>query len=260
MVTEIHPTAIIDEGAFLDEDVSVGPYCMVGKGVKIGRSTRLVSHVSVEGATEIGRNCTLFPYTTIGFPPQDVKYKGEETVLRIGEGNTIREFVSIHRASVGGDGVTEVGDNNFLMAYVHIAHDCKIGSGIIMANSVGLSGHVHVEDCAVIGGMVGVHQYTRIGAYSMVGGFSRITQDIPPFMIASGADRPKLYGVNAVGLKRHGFSEETVNEIKSAYKILFREKLALQEAIKRVQQELPYTDEIKRLIEFIQKNKRGICR
>lgn len=260
MATGIHPTAIIEEGALLDDDVSVGPYCVVGGGVRLGKSVRLVSHVFVEGNTEIGEDCTVHPFATIGLPPQDVKYKGEPTRVKIGRGNVIREYVSIHRASVGGDGETTIGDGNFLMAYVHVAHDCKLGSGIIIANTVGLSGHVQIEDHAVIGGMVGVHQFARIGAYAMVGGYSRIAQDIPPFMMASGADRAKLYGVNAVGLKRHGFSEETVNELKSAHKMLFREKLSLQEAIKKVQAELPYTDEIGHLIEFIQKNKRGICR
>ncbi|GAB4387306.1 MAG: acyl-ACP--UDP-N-acetylglucosamine O-acyltransferase [Thermodesulfovibrionales bacterium] len=260
MATVVHPTAIVEEGAFLDEDVSVGPYCVVGKDVKLGRSASLVSHVAVQGDTEIGEGCTVHPFATIGLPPQDIKYKGEPTRVRIGSGNVIREYVSIHRASVGGDGETVIGDRNFLMAYVHVAHDCRLGSGIIIANTVGLSGHVQVEDNAVIGGMVGVHQFTRIGAYAMVGGYSRIAQDIPPYMMASGAERSRLFGVNTVGLKRHGFSEETVAELKSAYRILFREKLSLQDAIKKVQAELPYTDEIRHLIEFIQKNKRGICR
>lgn len=260
MPTEIHPTAILESGAALDEDVYVGPYCTVGKGVKIGKSCRLVSHVVIEGRTTIGENCTVHPFATIGLPPQDVKYKGEDTGVRIGRGNVIREYASIHRASTGGDGFTDVGDGNFLMAYVHLAHDCKVGSHITMANSVGLSGHSVVEDYVVIGGMVGVHQFTRIGAYSMIGGLSRIAQDITPYVIAAGVDNPKLYGLNVIGLKRRGFSEETISELKKAYKILFREKLSLQDALKKIQQELPFTEEIKRLVEFINKNKRGICR
>jgi UDP-N-acetylglucosamine acyltransferase len=260
MATEIHPTAIVHEGASLDEDVTIGPYCIVGKGVKIGKSSRLISNVVIEGNTEVGENCSIYPFATIGLPPQDLKYKGEDTAVRIGNNNIIREYVSIHRASVSGDGSTAIGDDNFIMAYVHIAHDCKIGSHVIMANSVGLSGHTTVEDYVVIGGMVGVHQHTRIGAYAMVGGFSRIVQDIPPYMIAAGTEKAKLYGLNTIGLKRNGFSDETINELKKAYKILFREKLSLKDAIKKVQEELPYTDEIKRLIEFILKNKRGICR
>jgi UDP-N-acetylglucosamine acyltransferase len=260
MATEIDSTAIVHKGAVLDEDVTIGPYCVIGGAVKIGRSCRLVSHVYIEGSTEVGQGCTIHPFATVGLPPQDVKYKGEDTILKIGSNNVIREYASLHRASVGGDGITEIGDNNFLMAYIHVAHDCKLGSNIVMANTVGLSGHVTVGDYAVIGGMVGVHQFVRIGSYAMVGGYSRIGQDIPPYMMVSGAERSRLYGVNVVGLKRRGFSEETINELKAAYKILFRQKLSLQDAIKRVQEELPYTEEIGQLVEFIKKNKRGICR
>ena len=187
-----------------------------------------------------------------------MKYKGEKTGVKIGNQNTIREYITIHRASVGGDGITAIGDHNFLMAYVHIAHDCKIGNSVIMANLATLAGHVSIEDHAVIGGLVAIHQFTRVGAYAMVGGFSGVGQDIPPYMIASGA-RVKLFGLNTVGLKRHGFSDSTVNELKKAYKILFREKRTFKDAIKKIQEDLPYTDEIKHLIEFIQKNKRGIC-
>jgi UDP-N-acetylglucosamine acyltransferase len=258
-MTGIHPTAVIEEGAMLDEGVSVGPFCVIGKGVKIGRGTRLLASVIIEGDTEIGEDCTVFPFACIGQAPQDKKYKEEKTSVKIGRGNIIRESVTIHRASVGGDGVTAIGDNNFLMAYAHIAHDCKLGSNIVMANAATLAGHVHVEDYAVLGGLTAVHQHARIGAYAMVGGFSGIAQDIPPFMMASGA-RAKLFGVNTVGLKKNGFSDEKINELKRAYKILFREKLTLTNAIKKVQEQLPYTGEIKHLIEFIKANKRGICR
>jgi UDP-N-acetylglucosamine acyltransferase len=259
MTAEIHSTAIVDSGVALDEGVVIGPFCTIGKGARIKKGTRLVSHVVVEGRTEIGEGCTIYPFSSIGLPPQDLKYKNEDTALRIGDRNIIREYTTIHRASVGGERVTIIGDDNFLMAYAHIAHDCKIGSHVIMANAATLAGHVSVEDHAVIGGIVAVHQFTRIGAYSMVGGFSGIGQDIPPYTIASGA-RAKLFGLNTVGLKRHGFSDTTIGELKKAYKILFREKKTLKEAIKKVQEELPYTDEIKHLIEFIEKNKRGICR
>jgi UDP-N-acetylglucosamine acyltransferase len=260
MTTEIHPTALVNKDAHLDEDVIVGPYCTIGEGVEIGKSTRLISNVILEGKVRIGENCQVFPYAVIGQPPQDLKYKGEDTSVKMGRDNIIREFVTIHRASVGGDGATEVGDNNFLMAYVHIAHDCKVGDNVIMANYAALSGHCEVQDNAIIGGMVGVHQFVRIGAYSMVGGFSRLIQDIPPYVISSGAEKAKLFGINTIGLKRSGFSDDAISELKKAYKILFRQKGSLKEAIKQVQAELPYTDEIKYLIEFIQKNKRGICR
>ncbi|HWR59107.1 MAG TPA: acyl-ACP--UDP-N-acetylglucosamine O-acyltransferase [Thermodesulfovibrionales bacterium] len=259
MPTEIHNTAIVDKTAAIDENVSIGPFCIVGGGVRISRGTRLMSNVIVEGRTEIGEDCSIYPFTSIGLPPQDSKYKGEDTGLRIGNRNIIREYTTIHRASVGGEGTTIVGDDNFLLAYVHVAHDCNIGDHVIMTNAATLGGHVVVEDFAYIGGLVAVHQFTRIGAYSMVGGFSGIGQDIPPYMMASGA-RAKLFGLNTVGLKRNGFTDETISELKKAYKILFREKRTLKDAIKKVQTELPYTDEIKRLIEFIEKNKRGICR
>lgn len=258
-MTEIHKTAIVSPKAEIDDDVVIGPYCIIGDNVKIGRGTRLVNHVQIEGITEIGQNCTIFPFTTIGFPPQDIKYKGEPTGVKIGNNNIIREYVTIHRGSVSGDGWTVIGDNNFIMAYVHIAHDCKIGNNVIMANLATLAGHVQIEDFAFIGGLVAVHQFTRIGAHAMIGGFSGVGQDVPPFTMASGP-RAKLYGLNSVGLKRRGFSDETINILKKAYKILFRDKLQLKEAIEKVKKELPQIPEITHLIEFIEANKRGICR
>jgi UDP-N-acetylglucosamine acyltransferase len=259
MKAKIHATAIVDPKAEIGADVDIGPYCIINKGVTVKTGTRLISHVIVEGETEIGENCVIHPFASIGFAPQDLKYKDEKTALVIGNSNIIREYTTIHRASVGGDGETTVADNNFLMAYVHIAHDCKIGSNVIMSNAATLAGHVLVEDHAYIGGLVAVHQFTRIGKYAMVGGFSGIGQDIPPYMMASGA-RAKLFGPNTVGLKRHGFSEATINSIKKAYKILFREKLTLKEAMEKIQGEMPVTEEVRHLIEFIEKNKRGICR
>lgn len=259
MPKDIHTTAIIDKEAVIEKDVSIGPFCIIKGRVTIRRGTKLQANVVLEGRTEIGEACTIYPFTSIGLPPQDLKYKNEETGVVIGKGNTIREYSTIHRASVGGDGLTVIGDNNFLMAYVHIAHDCKVGSHIVMANAATLGGHVTVEDYAVLGGLVAVHQFTRIGAYAMVGGFSGIAQDIPPFTIASGA-RAKLFGLNTVGLKRHGFSESSINALKNAYKILFREKRTLKEAIKKIKADLPDIEEIRHLLEFIEKNNRGICR
>ncbi len=259
MKTKIHPTSIVDPKAEIDTDIEIGPFCFIKKGVKIKKGTKLLSNVIVEGSTEIGKNCTIYPFTSIGLPPQDIKYKREKTKLIIGNNNIVREYITIHRASLDGDGITSVGNNNFLMAYVHIAHDCKIGKNIIMANAATLAGHVLVEDNCVIGGLAAIHQYTRIGRYSMVGGFSGIGQDIPPYMIASGA-RARLFGPNTIGLKRHGFSESAINTIKKAYRILFREKRTLKDALKKIQSDLPATEEIKYLIEFIEKNKRGICR
>jgi len=259
MKKDIHPTAIISPEAEIGEETTIGPFCILNEGTRIKKGSKLVSNIIVEGDTEIGENCVIYPFTSIGLPPQDIKYKGEKTGVRIGNNNIIREYITIHRASVGGDGITTIGDNNFLMAYVHIAHDCKIGNSILMANVATLAGHVSVGDHAVIGGLVAIHQFTRIGTHAMVGGFSGIGQDIPPYMIASGA-RARLFGLNTIGLKRHGFSDTTINDLKKAYKILFREKRTLKDALKKIQEDLPYTDEIKNLIEFIQKNKRGICR
>lgn len=259
MKREIHPTAIVNPKAEIDLGVIIGPYCIIGEGVRIRKGTEITSHVLIECNTEIGENCKIYPFTTIGLPPQDLKYKGEKTGVKVGKNNIIREYITIHRASVGGDGMTTVGDNNFLMAYVHIAHDCKIGSHVIMANAATLGGHVVVEDHAVVGGLVAIHQFTRIGAYAMVGGFSGVAQDIPPYTIAAGA-RARLFGLNTIGLKRHGFTDETMNDLKNAYKILFREKRTLKDALKRIQEKLTYTEEIKHLVEFIQNSKRGICR
>lgn len=259
MNKKIHPTAIIDPKAHIDEGVHVGPFCIIGGGAKIKKGTRLASNVIIEGDTEIGENCQIHPFASIGFAPQDLKYKGEKTGVKIGDNNVLREYMTIHRASVGGDGFTEIGSNNFLMAYVHVAHDCKVGNNVIMANLATLAGHVAVDDYTYIGGHTVVHQFTRIGGYSMVGGFSGVGQDIPPYTMASGP-RAKLYGLNSVGLKRNGFSDETINDLKRAYKIIFREKHTLKEALKKVQKDFPHSKEIKYLVEFIEKNKRGICR
>ena len=260
MNREIHPTAILNPKAEIDEGVVIGPFCIIGEGVRIKRGTKLISSVVIEGDTEIGENCIIYPFTSIGLPPQDLKYKGEKTGVKIGNDNIIREYGTVHRASIGGDGITTIGDKNFLMAYVHIAHDCKIGSHIILANAATLAGHVVVEDYAIISGLTAIHQFTRIGAYAMVGGFSGVGQDVPPYTIASGA-RAKLFGLNTIGLKRHGFSDAKINHLKKAYKILFREKRTLKDAIKKIQEDLSCTDEIKHLIDFIQqKNARGICR
>lgn len=254
-----HPTAVIDPGATLDLSVEIGPYCVIGKGVSIAKGTRLLSHVVVEGTTEIGEDCVIHPFATIGLQPQDLKYRGESTKLIIGSKNIIREYVSIHRASVGGDGATVIGSNNFLMAYVHIAHDCKVGSDVIIANCAMLGGHVTIEDHVVIGGIAGIHQFTRIGKYVMVGGLSRISQDVPPFMIVSGIE-PKLFGPNSIGLKRHGFTDAEINDLKKAYKILFRQKKTIKDAVEKIRDEMEITGNIKHLIKFIEKNKRGIIR
>ena len=256
---KIHSTAIMDRDAKLSDGVTIGPYCIVGKGVKIGKNTSLISNVVIED-TEVGRDCQIYPFSSIGLPPQDIKYKGEKTMVKIGDNNIIREYVTIHRASVGGDGVTAIGDNNFLMAYVHIAHDCKLGNSITMANVATLAGHVLMEDHVVVGGLAAIHQFSRIGAYSMIGGYSAVAQDVPPFTIASG-NRAKLYGLNAIGLKRQGLDASALRDIKQAYNILFRSKLTMKEAISKVRSEIKLSKEVKHLLEFLENGKkRGICR
>ncbi|MEO5356608.1 MAG: acyl-ACP--UDP-N-acetylglucosamine O-acyltransferase [Nitrospirae bacterium YQR-1] len=259
MKPDIHPSALVGKGARLAEDTVVGANCIIGDDVTVGAGTKLMSNIVLDGIVEIGQNCRIYPYTCIGLPPQDLKYDGRPTKIVIGDNNIIREYTSIHRASIGGDGVTVIGNGNFIMAYVHIAHDCKLGNSIVMANAATLAGHVVVEDFAVFGGIVAVHQFTRIGAYAMVGGFSGIGQDIPPFMMASGP-RARLYGPNVIGLKRHGFTDERIQDLKRAYKILFRDKLTLKEALEKVQIELGHNEDIVMLTEFISRNKRGICR
>ncbi len=256
--TKIHKTALVAPDAKLADGVEIGPFCIIGSRVKIGRNTKLASNIVIE-ETEIGHDCTIYPFTSIGLAPQDIRYKGEKTKVKIGNHNIIREYITIHRASVGGTKVTKIGNHNFLMAYVHVAHDCVIGDNNVMANATTLAGHVIVEDFSFIGGLVAVHQFTRIGAYSMIGGFSAITQDIPPFTTASG-ERAKLYGLNAVGLKRRNFDESTISSLKKAYKTIFRSKLTLKDALKKLKSEENQSAEVSQFIDFIEKNKRGICR
>ncbi len=259
MANYIHPSSIVSPKAELAEDVYIGPFCCIGDGVKIGNNTCLISHVVIEGKAEIGGHNQIYPFTSIGLSPQDLKYKGEETGVRIGNNNIIRENMTIHRGSVSGDGWTEIGDNNFLMAYVHVAHDCKLGSNIVMANGATLGGHVVVEDFVVIGGLTPIHQFCRIGAYAMVGGGSSVALDIPPYVIAAGY-RGQLYGLNLIGLKRRGFDKETIDLLKKAYKLIFQEHHLLKDAIHKARTELPYSEHIERLLSFIETSKRGICR
>jgi len=260
MATEIHPSAIVEEGAELADGVSVGPFSIIGREVKIGEGTEIGSHVTVGGRTSIGSRCRIFPYASIGLDPQDLKYKGEDTGVRIGDDCVLREYVTVNRGSVSGDGMTEMGSNIFLMAYAHVAHDCKVGNHVIMANAATLGGHVTIGDNAFLGGFVAVHQYCRVGTFVMIGGVGRMTKDVPPYVMAVGVDDVKLFGLNSVGLKRGGLGDEAIKDLKAAYKIIFGKKGSLKDAIKRVQEELPYTDEIAHLIEFLKQCKRGFYR
>ena len=255
----IHPTAIIHHGAEIDEGVEIGPYSVIGKDVQIGRGTVIGSHVVADGWTTIGTECSIHQFASIGAPPQDITYKGEKTEVIIGNNNVIREFVTIHRGTVKGGGQTVIGDKNFLMAYVHIAHDCKISNNVIMANAATLAGHVRIEDYAIIGGLVAIHQFANIGAYAIIGGASAITHDVPPYVMAVG-NRAKLYGLNKVGLRRQGFSREEIDTLKKAYHILFRSGLTLKDAVVKLEGELRHSTHVVKLLEFIKGSKRGITR
>jgi len=255
----IHPTAIVHPGAKLAEGIEVGAYSVIGEHVAIGKDTKIASHVVIDGWTTVGERNHIYPFSSVGMPPQDVGYKNEETYLIIGNDNIIRECATIHRASTKEERKTTIGNSNFLMAYSHVAHDCRLGNHIIMANSVALGGHILIEDYAILGGIVAVHQFVRIGAYAIVGGGSSISMDIPPYVSASGI-RARLHGLNSVGLKRRGFSDEALNVLKKAYKILFRSNLTQDEAIRKVEQEFPQSKEVAHLAEFIRTSKRGVTR
>ncbi|MBL7181129.1 MAG: acyl-ACP--UDP-N-acetylglucosamine O-acyltransferase [Pseudomonadota bacterium] len=255
----IHSTAIVSSGAQIDADVIIGPYSIVSDNVAIGAGTVVGSHVVIEPYTRIGPGCQIFQYASIGGVPQALKFKGEETYVKIGPRSIIREFVTINRGTEFGGGTTEIGEENFLMAYTHVAHDCKTGRNVILANNATLAGHVTIDDYATVGGLVAIHQFVRIGNYAYVGGKSAVVKDIPPFVIASG-DRAKLHGLNSVGLKRHGFSNETLSLLKKAYRIIFRIGLTLNEAIERVNAEVEQIPEVATLLDFIKSSQRGITR
>ena len=255
----IHATVIVDSGAQIDSNVNIGPYSVIGDKVVIGSGTAIGSHVVVQPYTSIGPDCKIFQYASIGAVPQALKFKGEETYVKIGPRTVVREFATINRGTEFGGGVTEVGEGNLLMAYTHIAHDCKTGREVILANNATLAGHVIIDDYATVGGLVAIHQFVRVGNYAYVGGKSAVVKDIPPFVIASG-DRAKLHGLNSVGLKRHGFSRETLFLLKKAYRIIFRIGLTLNEAIERVKAEVEQVPEVVNLIDFIKSSQRGITR
>jgi UDP-N-acetylglucosamine acyltransferase len=254
-----HPTAVIHPGARLAPDVTVGPYSVIGEHVTIGAGTQVGAHCVIEGWTDIGEACVFSHFVSAGTPPQDLKFAGEPSRLVIGSRNTFREFVTLNRGTHHGGGLTRIGDHNFLMAYVHVAHDCTVGNHVIMANAATLAGHIEIGDYAVLGGLTGVHQFVRIGAYAMVGGCSAVAQDVPPFVSAVG-NRVKLYGLNLVGLKRHGFSEERIGALKKAYRLLFGAHLSLKEALKKVRDELSGHPDVEQLVAFIEASERGISR
>lgn len=256
----IHPTAIVHPKAQVAADVSIGPYCVVGEHVTIGKGTRLLSHVTVDGWTEIGERNELHAFASVGGPPQHLGYKGEPTKVVIGNDNILREYVTVNRATVSGGGVTSLGDHNFLMAYVHLAHDCRLGNHLIVANSANFAGHITVGDHAIIGGLTGIHQFVRVGAYSMVGGCCAVGQDVPPFTRAAGGYRARLYGLNSIGLKRQQFSSERIGALKKAFDLLFREGHRLTEASKVARERFSGNADVQTMLAFFEGTKRGICR
>ena len=256
---KIHPTAIIAPDAQLGEGVEIGAYSIIGADVKIDKNTVIGPHTVIDDYTQIGEGCRIFQFCSIGAPPQDLKFGGEKTQVIIGNFNTIREFATIHRATSADIGVTIIGDHNLLMAYTHVAHNCKLGNHIIMSNTAGLAGHVQVEDYAIISPLSGVHQFCHLGAHSIIGGASAVVKDVPPYTTAVG-NHAKLFGLNLIGLKRRGFPEQTIQALKKAYRIIFRSQLLLNVAIKKVESEIEDFPEVKHLLKFIKESKRGVCR
>lgn len=257
-MSNIHPTAIIHSGARVGADCEIGPYCVIGEHVELGAGCRLHSHVVIDGYTTLGTGNEIFPFACIGLKTQDLKWKGGITRTCVGDNNTFREYVTIHSATGDGE-VTEVGSNNHILAYCHFAHNVVFGNNVIMSNVAMLGGHVVVEDNAVIGGLVAVHQFCRIGKMAIIGGASKVVQDIPPYMLADG-NPAETRTINKVGLERNKVSDEAVSALKQAYKILFREGLTTSNALSRIEAELPPLPEITHLVKFIRASERGISK
>jgi UDP-N-acetylglucosamine acyltransferase len=255
----IHPSAIIHPKAEIDTDVEIGPYTIIAENVTIGSGTVIGPHVVVDPYVSIGPDCHIFQYASVGAQPQAIKFKGEITYVKIGRGTVVREFATINRGTAFGTGVTEIGEDNLLMAYCHVAHDCQTGRRVILANNATLAGHIVIGDYVTVGGLVAIHQFVRIGEYAYVGGKSAVPKDIPPYVIAAG-DRAKLYGLNRVGLKRYGFPESTVKALKKVYRIFFRIGITLNEAIERAQAEVDHLPEVNIFINFIKSSQRGVTR
>ncbi|HEX3681581.1 MAG TPA: acyl-ACP--UDP-N-acetylglucosamine O-acyltransferase [Bryobacteraceae bacterium] len=256
----IHQTSIVDPHAEISPDAEIGPYCIIGAGVEIGPRTRLLAHVYLEGKLTIGSDNIFYPYCSCGVTPQDKKYKGEPSETRIGNGNSIREFVTINRGTEGGGMVTSIGDGNLLMAYVHVAHDVVIHNHTILANSVTFAGHVTVDDYANIGGLSAIHQFCRIGRYAMIGSYSVIKQSVLPYSITASDHKVEVYGANRIGLERRGYSSEAIEPLQNAFRILTRSGLNTTQALGRIEEEIPQSPEVKELLEFIRNSNRGFIK
>jgi UDP-N-acetylglucosamine acyltransferase len=255
----IHPTAIVSPEAEISESAEIGPYAIVHENVRIGDNTVIGPHAVIDPYVEMGAECHVFQFASVGAVPQSLKFQGKETWTTIGDRCTIREFVTINRGTEDGGGITRIGNDCLLMAYAHVAHDCLVGNNVILANNATLAGHVIIEDHASVGGLVAIHQFVRVGQYAYLGGKSAVVKDIPPYVIASG-DRAKLHGLNLVGLKRQGFSQHTIKQLKGAYRLIFRIGLTLNEAIERVAAEVETTPEVDTFMGFIKSSERGLTR
>ena len=254
----VHPTAIIHPKARMGAGCDIGPYCVIGENAVLGDKCKLHSHVVIDGHTTVGRANEIFPFASIGLKTQDLKWKGDVTRVEIGNHNTFREYVTVHSATGDGE-VTRVGSHNHILAYCHIAHNCRLGDHIIMSNVATLAGHVTVEDYAVIGGLAAVHQFCRIGRMAMIGGCSKVVQDVPPFMTADG-NPAETRTINKIGMERNGVSEKAQGALRQAYKILFRGGLTLRNAVVKVEKKLPGMEEIGHLVQFVRSSERGISK
>ena len=259
MQDRIHPTAVVDAAARIASDVEVGPYAVIGPDVEIAHGCRIGPHTVITGHTRLGPNCRVSQFASIGESPQDKKYAGEPTRLEIGANNTIREFVTLNRGTAQGGGVTRIGSDNWIMAYVHVAHDCQIGSRVVMANNAQLAGHVHIGDDAILGGFTVAHQFVRIGPHSITGLGTIALQDVPPYVKAAG-NPARPYGINAEGLRRRGFTAEAVTALKRAYRTLYRSGLALEEAKREIGVQAQSHPELRALLDFVAAEGRGIIR
>lgn len=257
----IDSRAIVAEGAKIAKNVVIGPYAIIGGNVEIGENSSVGSHAVIEGNTKIGKNNKIFQFASIGAVPQDKKYQGEKTLLEIGDNNTFREFCTVNLGTVQGGGITKVGNNNLIMNYVHIAHDCIVGNNIVFSNNASLAGHIIVDDHVIFGGFAKVAQFTRIGAYSLLVANIDLGKDVLPYVIAGGTvDTVKLYGLNLIGLKRHGFSEETMQNIKTAYNVILRKGLTVEQAVAELENMVTACPEIQLFIDMLKQSKRGILR
>ena len=253
---EIHPTAQVDAGAELDDGVVVGPWSLVGPGVRIGKGTVLGPGVLIERDTTVGRECRIHKGAVLGTDPQDLKYEGEKSELVVGDRTVVREYATLNRGT-SASGVTRVGSDCLLMAYTHVAHDCRVGDHVVLSNAVNMAGHVEIDDWAIVGGLTPIHQFVRVGTHAFVGGQSRISQDVVPYCRVAGIPA-KLYGLNSVGLERRGFSAETRAALKRTYRILFQSRENLSQAVERARNEVEPLPEVKRFLDFVQSSERGV--